>query len=187
MKCLSQAAKDITASHGTLVNLFERIQIFLQRLSIYIGIPLTEPMMKLLGKTMGQVLSILALSTNEMTQTRISEYDWLDVSLFANDGTERFLTRLVGRTEVEDALVRLDMLTKEETGMTVVRNLAVTHAVDGHVKVVEDVTRVIDDNVKVVEEVARGIDENMKVIEESTHAIGDNVREIKDSAQSPLN
>ena len=122
---------------------------------------------------MGQVLSILALSTKEMKQTRISECDWLDVSLLANGGTARFLTRLVGRTEVEDALVRLDVLTKEETGMTAVRNLAVTHVVDGHVKVVE--------------EVARGIDENLKVVEESTHAIGDDVREIKDSAQSPLN
>jgi len=41
----------------------------------------------------------------------------------------------------------LDMLTKEETGMTAVRTLAVTHVVDGHVKVVEEVTRAIDDNV----------------------------------------
>ena len=41
--------------------------------------------------------------------------DWLDVSLFANNETETFWKRLMGRTEVEDALDRLDMLTKEET------------------------------------------------------------------------
>jgi hypothetical protein len=66
-------AKDVVASQGTLANLFERIQIFLQRLRIYIGIPLTAGMTELLGKIMGQVLLILALSTKEMTQRRISE------------------------------------------------------------------------------------------------------------------
>jgi hypothetical protein len=170
MKCLPQVAKDVVASHGKLVNMFERIRFFLQRLSIYIGIPLTAAMTELLGKIMGQVLSILALSTKEMTQRRISECDWLDVSLLTNYGTERFLNRLVGRTEVEDALERLDMLTKEETGMTTARNLAVTHVVDDHVKIVEEVTRGIDDNVKVVEQV--------------TNAIGDDVRAIKDGPQT---
>jgi hypothetical protein len=70
---LSQVAKDVIASHASLVNLFERIQLFLQRLSIYTGIPLTGAMAELLGKIMAQVLSILALSTKQMTQRRISE------------------------------------------------------------------------------------------------------------------
>jgi hypothetical protein len=56
----------------------------------------------------------------------------------ANYATEKFLNRLMGRTEVEDALQRLDMLTKEETGMTVARNLAVGHAVEGIVTAIKD-------------------------------------------------
>jgi hypothetical protein len=100
--------------------------------------------------------------------------------LLANYSTEKFFNRLVGRTEVEDALKRLDMLTKEETGMTVARNLAVTHVVDGNVKVVEQVTRGIVENVKVVEDVTRGIDDNVKVVE-------DTVRAIKDGTPSFLN
>ncbi|KAI0249021.1 hypothetical protein BJV78DRAFT_1230625, partial [Lactifluus subvellereus] len=109
-------AKDVVASHGKVVNLFERIQFFLERLNIYTGIPLTTKMTELLGKIMAQLLSILALSTKEMTQGRI----------------KKFFNRLVGRTEVEDALQRLDMLTKEESGMTMARNLAVTHLVDSN-------------------------------------------------------
>ena len=143
MKCLSQVAKDVVASHGTLVNMFERIQFFLQRLKIYIGIPLTAAMTELFGKIMGQVLSILAISTKEMAQRRISECDRPGRSLLPNFRTERFLNRLVGKTEVEDAFERLDMLTKEETVMTTARNLAVAHIVDDHVKVVEEVTRAI--------------------------------------------
>jgi hypothetical protein len=149
-------AKDNIASHGKLVNLFERIQFFLQRLSIYIGIPLTAPMTELLGKIMGQVLSILALSTKEMAQRRISEWDWPDGSLLANFGIERFLNRLIGRTEVEDAFERLDMLTKEETGMTTARNLAVTHIVDDHVKVVEQVANTIGHDVRAIKDGPQG-------------------------------
>ena len=66
-------AKDVVASHGKLVNLFERIQFFLERLNIYTGIPLTTKMTELLGKIMAQLLSILAHSAKEMTQRRISE------------------------------------------------------------------------------------------------------------------
>jgi hypothetical protein len=173
-------AKDVVASHGTLVNLFERIQFFLQRLNIYIGIPLTTAMTGLLGKIMGQVLLILALSAKEMTQGRISECDRLVISLLANYGTEKFLNRIAGKTEVEDALERLDILTKEEAGMAVARNLAVTHVVDENVKVVEEVTRGIDNNVKAVENLTRGIDGNVKEVGEVTHAIDENVRAIKD-------
>ena len=60
------------------------------------------------------------------------------MSLLANYATEKFLNRLMGRTEVEDALQRLDMLTKEETGMTVARNLAVGHTVEGIVTAIKD-------------------------------------------------
>ena len=63
------------------MNLFERIQFFLQRLEIYTGIELTTEMRELLGKIMAQILSILAISTKEMKESRISEcihsiYDW---------------------------------------------------------------------------------------------------------------
>jgi len=57
---LLEAARGVIASYGTLVTLFERIQYFLQRLNDYTGVPLTPAMMGLLGKTMAEVLSILA-------------------------------------------------------------------------------------------------------------------------------
>ena len=45
----------------------------------------------------------------------------------ANRGSEKILKKLVGRTDVEDALSWLDMLTKEENLMMVARNPEVTH------------------------------------------------------------
>lgn len=54
-----------------LVDLFERIHLFLQRLRIYTRVPLTEELTALLGKVMTQLLSILALSTKAVTDGKI--------------------------------------------------------------------------------------------------------------------
>jgi hypothetical protein len=69
-----QAVKDVVASHERLINLFERIHFFLQRLNCYSVIPVTDGFTELLGKIMAQILFILALSTKVMTERRISEF-----------------------------------------------------------------------------------------------------------------
>jgi hypothetical protein len=64
----------------------------------------------------------------------------LEKYLPANCGLEKYWERLVGigRTEIEDALQRLDILTREETGMIVARNSEVTHELDGTLTTVGD-------------------------------------------------
>ena len=121
------------ASHDTLINLFERIHFFLQRLKSYTVIPLTDGLTELLGKIMAQILCILALSTKVMTERRISELIDSPCPFWAHYDTETFLKRLVGKTDVEDALLRLDVLTKEECLIAVARNLEVSHHVDYNV------------------------------------------------------
>jgi hypothetical protein len=69
----SQAAKDDVSGHDVLLSIFERVQFFLQRLKIHNSMPLTIDMIKLLGKIMAQVLSVLACSMKEMGQHRLSE------------------------------------------------------------------------------------------------------------------
>ena len=64
--------RDVIASYDALVNLFERIQFFLQRLHHHTSVPLTPEMTELLAKIMAQILSILALSTKTMKEGRIS-------------------------------------------------------------------------------------------------------------------
>ena len=58
----------------------------------------------------------------------------------------------MGRTDVEDALLRLDSLTKEESLMAVANNLEVTYHVDGSVKHIKVLAEDIDENVKAVKE-----------------------------------
>ena len=144
--------RDVIASYEVLVNLFERIQFFLQRLNRYAALSLTPEMTVLLGKIMAQVLSVLALSTKAMKERRISGSLRSAVPYWyfmADHGTEKFMKRLAGRTDLKDALERLDVLTKEENLMTAARNLEVTHRVDVNVTATQELTRSIHDNVEV--------------------------------------
>ena len=68
-----QVVKDVAASHNKIIRLFERINFLLQRLNIYTEIPLTNDFTELLGKIMAELLSILAISTKEMTDGKMSE------------------------------------------------------------------------------------------------------------------
>jgi hypothetical protein len=67
--------RDVVASHDAIMHLFERIHLYLQRLSHYNGVPLTDGLAELLGKIMAQLLLILALSTDVLQDRRISELD----------------------------------------------------------------------------------------------------------------
>jgi len=165
----SQAVKDVAASHGALLHLFERIHLFLQRLNRYTGMPLTGDMTELLGKIMSQVLSILALSTKKMMDGRMSELDCpLCGSSMANFGAEKILKKLAGRTDIEDAVLQLDMLTKEESLMMVVRNLEVTHRVDGNVEATKVLTEDIDNNVNATKALTEDVGDNVRVTKDST-------------------
>ena len=73
------------------------------------------------------------------------------------------MKRLMGKTDVEDALQRLDMLTQEENLTTVARIFEATHHVDTKVTVMEEVLQQVDGNVEVIKEGTRAIDNNVKV------------------------
>ncbi|KAH9974446.1 hypothetical protein BGW80DRAFT_181747 [Lactifluus volemus] len=121
---LLTAAKNVAAGHNMLLNIFEHIKCFLERLKIYINIPLTTAtgMIELLGNIMAQVLSVLAISTKAMAECRIKKYI-------------KTLVGLGGKKNIEDALQRLDMLTREEAMNVGARNLEVTHQVEKTIKV----------------------------------------------------
>jgi hypothetical protein len=73
---------------------------------------------------------------------------------------EKYAKKLIGRTDIEDALTRLDKLTHEEAWMGIAQNLRVTHTVSEDVRRVMDNVASVDDRVRVVDdrvaEVSRG-------------------------------
>ena len=99
----------------------------------------------------------------------------LTCTFLANGGSEKILKKLIGKTDVEDALSRLDALTKEETLMVVVRNLEVTHHVDGNVEATKVVAEDIDNNVKVTKLLVEDIEHNVKGIEGQVEGVARSV------------
>ena len=67
------------------------------------------------------------------------------MSLLTEQYSEKYGKKLIGRTDMEDALNRLDKLTQEEARMATVEVLRATHAIDERVASVDDkVTEVLN-------------------------------------------
>jgi hypothetical protein len=64
---------DVRASQETLIDIFERMENFFQRLGIYTNVSPTPEMINMIVKIMAEVLSILGIVTKEMKQSRTSE------------------------------------------------------------------------------------------------------------------
>ena len=62
------------ASQNTLIDMFERIEMFFRRLEVYTQVPPTAEMMDILVQIMVEVLSILGIATKEIKQGLLSEY-----------------------------------------------------------------------------------------------------------------
>jgi hypothetical protein len=68
----SQAVRDTRASHGIIVEIFERMEFFFLRLEIYTEVPPTTEMKEIILKIIVEVLSILAIVTKDINQCRMS-------------------------------------------------------------------------------------------------------------------
>ncbi|KAH9015487.1 hypothetical protein EDB85DRAFT_2156658 [Lactarius pseudohatsudake] len=144
---LLQAVKDVRASQNALVDLFGRMEYFFMRLEKYIDIRPTAAMTDIIVKIMVEVISILGIVTKEIKQGR----------------TIRYLKKLLGRKDVEDALQRLDKLTQEEARMAGVEALAITRRIDERVRSVDNK----------VDSVTYGIQENGVAIQQVVNQVCD--------------
>jgi len=78
--------------------------------------------------------------------------------------SEKFGKKLIGRTDIEDALKKLDKLTHEEAWMGIAQNLKATHTVGESVRrVAEEVVAIenrlanVDDRVRAVDDRVTGV------------------------------
>jgi len=108
---------DVNASQDMLIDLFERIGRFFKRLESYTERTPSEAMTNMMVEVMVEVLSVLAIVTVEIKQRRRSQFILGNFWVLTHVSLEKFLKKLLGRNDVEDALKRLDRLTQEETKM----------------------------------------------------------------------
>jgi hypothetical protein len=86
------------------------------------------------------------------------------IRIFTKQRAEKFLRKLAGLVDLEDALKKLDRLTQEEARMAHAEVLRITHSirdgvkiVDGKVVEVGDKVQCVDDKVQVVIDGTRGL------------------------------
>ena len=79
---------------------------------------------------------------------------------------EKYAKKLIGRTDLEDALKRLDKLTHEEAWMGIAQNLKATHAVGESVRGVADQAVAINNNVAGVDDRVAGVSDRLRVVDD---------------------
>ena len=93
-------------------------------------------MTDIIVKIMIQLLSVLALATKQISQKRFSKCTVTYTSSAAQRTTEKFANKLLGETEIEAVLQRLDRLTQEEARITVAQTLGVVYGLVGNVRII---------------------------------------------------
>ena len=78
-----QSAKGIVSNCDALVDLLESIEHFLNRLSIYTRVPPSPAMDEIVVKILVELISTLALVTEELRQRRSSESVFTEVLTFS--------------------------------------------------------------------------------------------------------
>jgi len=74
---ITQAAKDVRASQETVLDIFERVEMFFRRLEIYTEVQVSTEMMDTIIQILVEILSIFGIVTKEIKQGQMSEYSLL--------------------------------------------------------------------------------------------------------------
>ncbi len=128
-------------------------------------------MTDMMVKIMVEILDILAIATKEIKQSQASEFVLRLRLLKALIGSEKFLKKVVGRTDLEDGMQRLEKLTAEEVRMASAQLLKVTHNIEGKLTGVDDGVRGVDEKVQ-------GVVAQVEDVQGEVQVIGDRVREV---------
>ncbi|KAI9438067.1 hypothetical protein H4582DRAFT_232826 [Lactarius indigo] len=165
------AAKDVAASKDALAELFERIGSFFSRLESYTEVKPTAAMTNIITKIMVEVLMIFGMATKELRR----------------GSAKKFLKKLAGRTDLEDAIKKLDRLTQEEARMALAEVLKITHIVRDDVKVVDGKVQGVDGKVdemggkvNVMSDKVEDVDNKVDDVGNKVDDVGDKVDDIGD-------
>ena len=87
--------------------------------------------------------------------------------------SEKFLKRVIGRTDLEGGIKTLDKLTSEEVAMASAQLLKVAHKIDNNVMRVDEGVARVDENVLVVKSEVQVVNDNIKVVDDKVQTMAD--------------
>jgi hypothetical protein len=140
------------------------MEYFFKRLEAYIKVRPTAAMIDITVKIMVEVISILGIVTKEIRQGRTSMRFHIDIFPKFDLLAEKYLKKLFGRKDVEDALQRLDKLTQEEARMAAVEVLTITRGIDDNVKDIDERVQTVDMKVESIDDKVQGVDHKVSSV-----------------------
>jgi archaellum component FlaC len=105
---------------------------------------------------------------------------YINMTSLTERRSEKFVKKLMGRTELEDGLKRLDKLTQEEARMAAAENLKATHTVDERVKGVVDTVEAIDNKVAEVDNRVADVGDQVTGVDDRVAGVSDQVAGVDD-------
>jgi len=140
-------------------------------------VPLTAGMTDIIVEIMLEVLSVLAIVTKEMKRERMSEFGSTTWTSYFKLGfyLEKYLKKLIGNTEIDDSLQRLDKLTQEEAKMASIELIKITHSVEGRVMCVDGR---IQDVRSDVQNVGKRVEDKVEGVSDKVQDVGNKVLDV---------
>jgi len=92
----------------------------------------------------------------------------------------KYVKKSVGRTDIEDALSRLDRLTQDEVRMATAQGLKATHSVDEKMQAIDDKAHSINNKVQAVDDTVHAVDNKVQSVEDKVQGVDDKVQGIND-------
>ena len=151
---------------------------------MYTGVSLTPAMTNKMVQITVEILDVLATATKEMGQSVASEFDLRLMSLEANIGSEKFVKKVAGWTDLEDGLTKLEKLTTEEISMAIAQLVKVTDSIDNKVTGIGEGVRGVDEKVEVVTREVHAVGGEAQVVKAEVLLVNDNVQAINNKLQA---
>jgi archaellum component FlaC len=98
--------------------------------------------------------------------------------------SEKYLKKLMGKNDIEDALKRLDRLTQEEARMAAAQLLKVMNTINSDVREIADNVLVVDERVAGVDDRVAGVDEHVASVDERVAGVDDRVKDVDDRVKA---
>ena len=174
----------MAASKDILAELFERIGFFFKRLETYTEVSPTAAMTDIIKEIIAQVLIVFGVATKYLRRGLASECSIACLSDSTEQSVDKFLKKLAGRTDLEDALKKLDKLTQEEARMALAEVLRNTHIVRDEVKVVGGKVGSVEDKVEDIGDKVKDMGDKMEDIGDKVQCVDENVQVVMDGAQA---
>ncbi len=116
-------------------------------------------------------------------EERVSN-SFINISTLTEGRSEKYMKRLLGMTNIEDSLKRLDKLTQEEARMATAQVLKVTHTIDEGVRGVADKVVGVDDQVASVNERVAGVDRRVEGVDGRVAGVDNKLEAVSDRVTS---